>query len=160
MILGLSVGAFTALHVAISLIALAAGAAMLAQMLGGRFSRPVASIFLVTTILTSATGFLFHSKSFGPPHVLGVLSLIVLAIAVLALYGRRLAGAWRGTYVVCAVLAFYFNAFVAVVQAFQKLPALHALAPKGTEPPFAIAQLVTLIIFAGLGVMAFRRFRA
>ena len=158
MILGMSVGVFTTVHVIISLIAILAGLVVLAEMLGGAFSKPWTGLFLAATIATSATGFLFHSKSFGPPHILGVLSLIALAGAVFALYGRKLAGGWRAVYVVCAVLALYFNAFVGVVQAFQKLPPLHTLAPTQTEAPFAVAQAATLILFIVLGALAFRRF--
>ena len=116
------------------------------------------AVFLVTTIATSVTGFLFHSKSFGPPHVVGVISLVILALALVALYGYRLTGAWRWIYVAGALAAFYLNVFVAVVQAFQKLPFLNALAPKGSEPPFAITQLLVLAGFIALGIIAARRF--
>jgi hypothetical protein len=89
----------------------------------------------------------------------GAISLVVLTVALFALYVRRLAGAWRGTWVVCAVIGLYLNVFVAVAQAFQKLPPLHDLAPNGTEPPFAVAQGLTLVLFVVLGVIAFRRFK-
>lgn len=159
MILGLTTSAFTSLHVIISLLAIASGVILVLLMLAGRMARAVTALYLATSILTDVTGFLFHSKAIGPPHILGALSLVVLAIAVFALYGRKLAGAWRGTWVITAVIALYLNCFVAVVQAFQKLPALHALAPNGTEPPFAVAQGLTLVLFVVLGVQAFRRFR-
>ena len=159
MILGLSVGAFTTLHVIISLLAIVAGFVVVVLMLAGRMARAVTALFLATSILTDVTGYFFHSKSFGPPHIVGAISLVVLAIALVALYGRKLAGAWRGTWVVTAVIALYLNVFVLVVQAFGKLPALHALAPNGTEPPFAVAQGLTLVLFVVLGVQAFRRFR-
>lgn len=159
MILGMSVGMFTLVHVIISVIGLIAGVVVLGQMLGDGYSKMWTGLFLAATVLTSATGFLFHSKGFGPPHVVGAISLIVLLAAILALYVRKLQGAWRGIYVVTAVLALYLNAFVAVVQAFDKAPALHALAPKGNEPPFGAAQLVVLIFFAIMGYFAFRRFR-
>jgi uncharacterized membrane protein len=160
MILGLSVAAFTTLHVIISLIAIAAGLVALAYMLKGRFPEPLTALFLVTTIATSVTGFFFHSKSFGPPHIVGVISLVILAVTVFAIYVRKLAGVWRPVYVGTAVAALYFNCFVGVVQSFQKLPPLNALAPTGTEPPFAVAQGLTLLLFIALGVLAARRRRA
>src|SRR5580658_8149850 len=133
MILGMSVPAFTAFHVAISLIGLLSGVIVLFGMLTDRKLRGWTALFLITTIATSATGFLFHSASFGPPHIVGVISLIVLAAAVAALYIYHLSGAWRSVYIATAILALYLNAFVGVVQAFQKIPFLHALAPLGSE---------------------------
>lgn len=158
MIIGLSVGAFTTLHVIISLIGLASGAVALLAMLGDKKPGPWTAVFLCSTILTSATGFLFHSAKIGPPHVVGLLSLAVLAVAVIALYGLKLKGVWRPVYVVCAVVAFYFNAFVGVVQAFGKIEPLRALAPTGSEPPFVAAQLALLVAFVLLGWMAAKRF--
>ena len=158
MILGMSTGAFTLLHVAISLIAIAFGVLVTIGMWRAQRVPLWTAVFLVTTIATSVTGFLFHSKSFGPPHVVGVISLVILALALVALYGYRLTGAWRWIYVASALAAFYLNVFVAVVQAFQKLPFLNALAPKGSEPPFAVTQLVVLAGFIALGVIAARRF--
>ncbi len=160
MILGLSVEAFTKLHVIISLIGIIAGMVWLAATLAGRRLNAVTALFLVTTILTSATGFLFHSKAIGPPHILGVLSLVILAATLYALYVRRAEGVWRAVYVGTATAALYFNWFVLVVQAFGKIPALHALAPKGNEPPFAVAQGVVLVAFVALGWLAVRRGRA
>ena len=159
MILGMSVPLFTQLHVIISLVGIATGAIVEYGLLTNRAFSGCTALFLVTTILTSASGFLFHSRAIGPPHVVGAISLAVLAIATYALYARRLAGAWRAAYIVCALLALYLNAFVGVVQAFQKLPPFHALAPTGSEPPFAIAQLVVLAAFALLGCRSLRRFR-
>jgi hypothetical protein len=129
-------------------------------MIAGRLARVVTALYLATSILTDVTGYFFHSKSVGPPHIVGAVSLIVLLLACYALYGRNLAGVWRGSWVVCAVIGLYLNVFVAVVQAFGKLPALHALAPNGSEPPFAITQGVTLLVFVALGWLAFQRFRA
>lgn len=149
MILGLSVPAFTILHVLISLIGLAAGIVFVAGLLGGRWLGGWNIAFLTATILTSVTGFFFHSKMFGPPHVLGVLSLIVLAAALVAL-----GAGWRRRYAVCAVAALYFNAFVAVVQAFDKIAPLHALAPAGGGPAFGATQLVVLIAFVVIGWLA------
>jgi hypothetical protein len=158
MILGMSTEAFTLLHVVISLIAIASGVVVTIGMWRAQKLQGWSAVFLATTIATSVTGFLFHSKSFGAPHVVGVISLVILAVALIALYGYRLAGAWRWIYVAGALAAFYLNVFVAVVQAFQKLPFLRALAPKGSEPPFALTQLLVLAGFIALGVVAARRF--
>ena len=158
MIIGLSVGAFTALHVIISLIGLLAGVLAVAAMLADKRPGAETAVFLGFTILTSATGFLFHSAKIGPPHIVGVLSLVVLAVACVALYGFRLKGVWRPVYVITALMALYFNAFVAVVQAFDKIAALKALAPTGSEPPFLVAQLAVLAAFVVLGFLATRRF--
>jgi uncharacterized membrane protein len=114
-------------------------------------------LFLVFTILTSVTGFFFHSKVFGPPHVVGVISLIDLAIALAALYAFKRVGIWRPVYTVTAVIALFLNCFVGVVQAFQKIPSLHALAPTQAEPPFAVVQGLVLIAFAIAGFLAVRR---
>jgi hypothetical protein len=153
MILGLSLGAYTTLHVAISLLGIVAGVVVVAMMIASRIARAVTALFLAASILTDVTGYFFHSQGFGPPQVVGAISLVVLTVALFALYVRRLAGAWRGTWVL------YLNVFVAVAQAFQKLPPLHDLAPNGTEPPFAVAQGLTLVLFVVLGVIAFRRFK-
>ena len=157
MILGMSVGVFTTLHVLISFVAILAGVVVLFAMIANQRLELTTSVFLFTTILTSVTGFFFHSKSIGPPHIVGAISLVVLAICLLALYGRKLVGVWRPTYVITAVAALYFNCFVLVAQAFAKVPALHALAPKGTEPPFAVAQAALLAVFVALGYLAVRR---
>jgi hypothetical protein len=158
MIIGMSVHAFTVLHTIISLVGIFSGLFVLVAMLGGRTSAQT-GLFLVTTVLTSVTGFMFHSASFGPPQIVGVISLVVLAIAIAALYLGHLAGAWRWIYVVNALLALYLNVFVGVAQSFDKIPALHALAPTATETPFKIAQLIVLLIFIGLGFRAVKRFR-
>ncbi len=158
MIIGLSVGAFTTLHVIISLIGLAAGVVALAAMLNGKPPGAWTAVFLAFTILTSATGFLFHSAKIGPPHIVGVISLVVLAVACAALYAFHLKGIWRPVYVATALLALYLNAFVGVVQAFDKIAALKALAPTGSEPPFLVAQVVVLAAFVVIGVLATRRF--
>lgn len=159
MILGLTVPAFTALHVVISLVAILAGLVVVALMVSNRRIGGWNGIFLSTTILTSVTGFFFHSKAIGPPHIVGVLSLVILAVALVALYARHLTGGWRATYVASAVAALYFNCFVLVVQMFQKIPAFHAFAPTGSEPPFAVAQGLTLLLFLVLGWLAVRNFR-
>jgi len=158
MILGLSVAAFTQLHVIISLIGIATGLAALAAMIANRSLGGWTAVFLATTVATSATGFLFHSRAIGPPHIVGAISLVVLLVALVALYGRHLHGPWRPAYVIAAVFALYLNCFVGVVQAFQKLPPLNALAPKGNEPPFLVAQVVLLVVTIALGWMAVRRY--
>jgi len=157
-ILGLSTPAFTILHVIISLVGIVSGVVVVIAMIGRKWLEGWTVVFLVTTVATSVTGFMFHSASFGPPHVVGVISLVVLIVACLALYGRRLAGLWRAIYIVSAVLALYLNVFVGVVQAFQKLAFLQPLAPTQSEPPFQIAQLIVLVVFVALGVLAVRRF--
>jgi hypothetical protein len=158
MIIGLSVGAFTTLHVIISLIGLAAGVVAAAAMLTDKKPGLWTAVFLCATALTSATGFLFHSAKIGPPHIVGAISLVVLAVACAALYGFHLKGVWRPVYVVTAFLALYLNAFVGVVQAFDKIAPLKALAPTGSEPPFLVAQLVVLAAFLALGFVATKRF--
>jgi hypothetical protein len=159
MILGMSTYAFTLLHVIISLIGIVTGSIVLFGMLAGKRLDVWTAIFLATTVLTSVTGFLFPIARIGPPHIVGVISLVALAIAILALYVYRLEGAWRWIYVVTAVLSLYLNVFVGVVQAFQKLSFLEPLAPTQSEPPFLIAQAAVLGIFVLLGVLASSRFR-
>ena len=110
-------------------------------------------------MLTSVTGFFFHSASFGPPHVVGLISLVVLAAAISALYVFHLTEFWRWVYIVGATMALYLNVFVAVVQSFQKLPFLQPLAPTQSEPPFLIAQIAVLAIFVVLGFLSLKRFR-
>ena len=158
MILGMSTATFTLVHVVISLVGIVAGVVVLIGMLSAKRYRGWTALFLATTVLTSVTGFFFHSTSFGPPHVIGVISLVVLAIALFALYVSQIAGSWRWIYVVGAVLALYLNVFVGVVQAFQKLPFLTPLAPTQSEPPYLVVQLVVIAIFIALGALAVRRF--
>jgi hypothetical protein len=159
MILGLSTSAFTTLHVIISLVGILAGLIVLAALLANRYSKLWTGVFLLFTILTSVTGFMFHSTAIGPAHILGGISLVVLAIALVALYAGKLAGVWRPVYVITAVIALYLNVFVLVVQLFQKVPALNAFAPTGKEPPFAVAQGIVLVLFIVLAILAVRRFR-
>jgi len=149
---------FTLIHVVISLVAIAAG---LVAMVGLLISRPLpgwTAVFLATTILTSATGFLFPFFQLLPSHIVGVISLVLLAVAVVALYVGRLAGRWRPAYIVTALLSLYLNVFVLVVQAFQKFTLLRDLAPNQNEPPFLAAQAVTLVFFVGTMILALRRF--
>ena len=158
MILGMSDSTFTLVHVVLSLIGIVSGIIVVFGMLGANRLPGLTAVFLATTVLTSATGFLFPFTSFGPPQVIGALSLVVLAVAIYALYIGRLAGFWRWLYVIGAMLALYLNCFVAVVQAFQKLPFLQPLAPTQSEPPFVIAQVVVMAIFIVLGIGAVRKF--
>ena len=159
MIWGLSTSTFTLVHVVISLIGIFTGLIVVLGMLGGKRLDALTAIFLATTVATSVTGFGYPIHHFGPPHIVGVISLVVLVIALLARYAMHLRGAWRWIYVVTAVIELYLNVFVAIVQAFQKVPALNALAPTQKEPPFAIAQLAALVIFILLAVFASKRFK-
>lgn len=159
MIAGLSIENFTILHTAISLIAIASGLIVLAGMLRARRLPDWTAVFLVTTILTSVTGFMFPINGLTPAIVFGLISIVILVIALAALYLKHLSGAWRWIYVTTALVALYLNVFVLIVQSFQKLPALQKLAPTQSEPPFLIAQAVALIAFLILGAMAARKFR-
>jgi hypothetical protein len=158
MILGMSASTFTNLHVVISLIGIASGLVVLFGLLNAKALPGWTGLFLAATILTSVTGFFFPAAQLLPSHVVGIISLVVLAIALAALYLYRLRGAWRWVYVMSATVALYLNCFVGVVQAFQKIPAVHALAPTQAEPPFLIAQIVVLAIFIVLGFLAVKRF--
>jgi hypothetical protein len=143
----------------ISLIAIVSGLVVIFGMLLGRPLDGWTALFLATTAATSVTGFFFPFHGVTPAIVVGAISLVILAVAGLARYSRHLAGPWRWIYVVTAVVALYFNVFVLVVQLFQKIPALKALAPTQSEPPFAVSQLIVLIAFVVLGISAVRRFR-
>lgn len=158
MILGMSLSTFTTFHVILSLIGILAGLVVLFAMFGSNLVPVWTAIFLATTILTSVTGFLFPFTKLLPSHIVGIISLVILAVALVALYGNRLFGAWRWIYVGSAVLALYLNVFVAVVQSFLKISALRDLAPTQSEPPFAIAQGAVLLVFVALFVVAVRRF--
>lgn len=160
MILGMTTATFTSLHVLISLIGIGSGFMVMFGLLARKPLNRWTALFLVTTVTTSLTGFLFPIKQLTPGLVIGAISLVVLAVAILARYMFRLSGAWRGIYVISAALALYFNTLVLVVQSFEKVPPLRALAPTQKEPPFLIAQLVVLAVFIGLTVGAAKRFRA
>jgi len=158
MILGMP--PFTFVHVLLSLIGIAAGIIVVLGMLANKRLGALTSLFLWTTVLTSATGFLLPAAHLMPSHILGILSLIALIVAIVALYTKRLAGGWRRAYAITAVIALYFNVFVLIAQCFEKVPSLHVLAPTGTETPFKIAQGVNLLIFLVLGTAAARSFRS
>jgi hypothetical protein len=161
MVLGMSLATFTLGHVIISLIGIVAGILAMFGMLKSDRMPSMTAIFLLTTILTSATGFLFPFEGFKPSYVIGALSLVLLAIACIALYGMKLSGAWRWIYVVTALLSLYFNVFVLVIQSFLKIPALTAVAPGNppSGPVFAVVQGVVLVFFVLMIIGAVRRFR-
>ena len=150
---------FTAIHVVISLIGIVSGLVVMFGMLARKLFDRWTALFLATTVATSVTGFFFPFHGFTPAIAVGILSLVVLAVAILARYVRHLAAAWRWIYVVSAAVALYFNVFVLVVQLFQKVPALKALAPTQSEPPFAITQLIVLTVFVLLAIAASIKFR-
>ena len=149
----------TFIHVVISLVAIVSGLVVLADLIRSRWQGGLTALFLATTIATSVTGFLFPVDRFLPSHVFGILSLLVLGIALAAAYRHHLAGRWRGTYIVSAVFALYLNVFVLIVQAFQKVPGLNALAPTQSETPFVVAQVAALLALAGAGALAVRWFK-
>ena len=164
MILGMSLSTFVTVHVIISLIGIVAGIIVMIGLLGSNRMPGLTAIFLLFTILTSATGFLIPpllSEKLLPSHIVGILSLVLLAIACVAVYGMKLSGAWRSVYVVTAMTSLYLNIFVLIIQAFLKVPALHALAPSvpPSEPPFAIIQGIVLVFFVIVIIGAVRRFR-
>jgi len=158
MILGMTTSTFTLIHVLISLAGIGSGFIVVYGLLTGKRLDGWPAIFLSTTVLTSLTGFLFPVEHILPSHVVGIISLVVLAVAILARYAFHLSHAWRWVYVVCAVLALYLNTFVAVVQSFLKVPALKALAPTQKEPPFLVAQLAVMAVFVVLGILAVKKF--
>jgi hypothetical protein len=157
-ILGMSLAAFTTVHVALSLIGIASGLVVLLGMLSGYRFNAVTLLFLVATIATSLTGFLFPFHGITPGIVVGILSMVMLLAAIFARYSFHLAGPWRWIYVVSSVTALWFNVFIFIVQSFEKIPALHALAPTQSEPPFKFAQLAVLVTFIVLGFFAVRKF--
>jgi hypothetical protein len=164
MILGMSLSTFVTVHVIISLIGIVAGIIVMFGMLGSNRMPGLTAIFLLFTILTSATGFLIPplvSDKLLPSHIIGALSLVLLAVACFALYGQKLSGRWRLIYVLTALISLYLNVFVLVIQSFLKIPALHALAPSvpPSEPPFAIVQGIVLVFFVIVIIGAIRRYR-
>lgn len=161
MILGMSLSTFTMVHVIVSLIEIVSGIVVLFGLFGSNRMPGLTALFLLTTILTSASGFLFPFEKLLPSHMVGILSLVLLAIAFLALYVMNLAGMWRWVYVVTAMLALYLNVFVLVIQSFLKIGPLHALAPSvpPSEPPFAAVQGIVLLFFVVAIIGAARRFR-
>jgi len=161
MMLGMSLSTVTMVHVIISLVGIASGLVVLFGLLKSQSMPGMTALFLLTTILTNATGFMFPFTQLLPSHMIAILSLILLAIACIALYGMKLAGIWRSIYVVTAMASLYLNVFVLVIQSFLKIGPLHALAPSvpPSEPPFAIVQGIVLVLFIIAIVGAARRFR-
>jgi hypothetical protein len=150
----------TFVHVVLSLIGIFSGFVVVFGMLTGERLDGWTALFLATTVLTSVTGFLFPFHGLLPSHVLGILSLLVLPVAIVARYGRQLAGGWRRTYVITAMIALYLNVFVLIAQLFMKVPALKAMAPTQSEPPFKLTQLVVLVVFVVLAIAAAKKFRS
>jgi hypothetical protein len=161
MVLGMSLSAFTTLHVIISLIAIISGIIVMFGLLGSNPMPGLTAIFLLFTILTSATGFLFPFEKLLPSHMIGILSLVLLAIACIALYAMKLSGPWRWIYVVTAMISLYLNVFVLVIQSFLKVAPLHVLAPSvpPSEPPFLVVQGLVLGFFILVIIGAVKRFR-
>jgi hypothetical protein len=159
MILGMSEATYTFSHVLISLIGIGSGLIVMFGFLTGKRFDGLTVVFLLTTVLTSVTGFGFPFDHLLPSHKDGILSLLVLAVAIPARYVFHLAGSWRWIYVIGASIALYLNVFVLIVQGFLKVPALKALAPTQSEPPFLVAQLFVLLLFVGLTILAAKRFR-
>jgi hypothetical protein len=156
MFLGFST--FTWVHVLISLIGIVSGIVVLKGMLSADRLDGWTAVFVVATALTSITGFGFPFDRLLPSHVVGIVSLIVLLVTILARYAFHMRGAWRGLYVTTAIVALWLNVFVLVAQIFNKVPALHAIAPTQSEPPFLIAQTIVLVAFVVLTIAAVRRF--
>jgi hypothetical protein len=161
MILGMSLSTLTSVHVIISLIGIVSGIVVMFGLLGSNRMPGLTAIFLLFTILTSATGFLFPFEKLLPSHMIGILSLVLLAIACVALYGMNLSGAWRWIYAVTAMISLYLNVFVLVIQSFLKVPALTALAPGNppSGPVFAVVQGIVLVFFVIVVIGGVRRFR-
>jgi hypothetical protein len=154
----LAMSTFTMIHVALSLIGILTGFVVALGMLAAKRLNGITAIFLVTTVATSITGFFFPFHGMTPGIVIGIISLVVLAIAILALYGLHLAGPWRWIYVVTAMMSQYLNVFILVVQLYEKVPALHALDPTQSGPPFKITQLAVLVLFVVLTSAATAKF--
>ena len=150
---------FTFVHVVLSLVAILSGFVVMLGLLAGKRLDGWTVLFLATTVATSVSGFGFPFDHLLPSHKVGMVSLVVPAVAILARYWFHLTGAWRWIYVVCTILALYLNVFVLIAQLFQKVPALQVLAPRGSEPPFLLMQLVVLALFVVLGIVTTIRFR-
>jgi len=156
---GMTTSTFTQVHVVLSLIGIGAGLIVMFGLLAGELRDRWNTLFLATTVATSVTGFGFPFDHLLPSHKVGIISLVILTVAIVARYGLHLAGAWRRIYVVCAAVALYLNVFVGVTQAFLKFSALSALAPRQTEAPFVVTQLVVLGLFIALTIVAAKKAR-
>ena len=151
MVLGLSLATFTQLHTIISIIAIATGLIALVAFARGNWRGGIMQVFVWTTVATTVTGFLFPFNGFTPAIGTGLVSSVVLVVLLFALYRSKLQGGARTVFAVTATISLYLNLFVLVVQSFLKIPALHALAPLGKEPPFVAAQGVMLLAAIALG---------
>jgi hypothetical protein len=160
MILGLTLTTFTLLHTVVSVVGIITGLVVAGGLAAGKRFDGLALVFLVTTIATSVTGFGFPFVKLLPSHAVGIVSLIVLAVIIVAQYVMHFAGVWRPTYAAGIVFATYLNTFVLVTQLFRRLPALIVSAPTQSEPPFLLTQGLTLALFAWLGVAAVKGFGA
>ena len=158
MILGMTTANFTAAHVLLSLVGIASGLVAMWGLFRGKLLEGITAIFLVTTVLTSITGFGFPFDHLLPAHKVGIISLVVLAVAIPARYMFHLAGVWRSVYIVGSAIALYLNVFVLVVQAFEKVPLLKALAPTQKESPFLVVQLAVLLMFIAATAFAVKKF--
>jgi hypothetical protein len=158
MMLGMSLSTFTTVHVIISLVGIGSGLAVLLGLFSAKRLNGLTALFLLATVLTSVTGFGFPFAHLLPSHKIGIISLVVLAIAILARYSFRMVGKWRWIYVVTAMVALYLNVFVLVFQSFEKVPALKAVAPTQSEPPFLVAQVVVMALFIVLTIFAVKKF--
>jgi hypothetical protein len=159
MILGMSTATYTFLHVLISLIGIGSGLVVMYGFLTRKRLDGMTALFVVTTVLTSVGGFGFPVAHLLPSHIVGIISLVALAITIPARYVFHLSGGWRRTFVITASIALYLNVFVLVVQLFEKVPALKALAPTQSEPPFLVVQILVLALFIGLTIVSVKKFR-
>jgi hypothetical protein len=151
---------YTLIHVVLSLVGIVAGLVVAGGLVAGKRLDGWTGVFLVTTVATNVTGFGFPFITLLPSHIVAIISLVVLAVVIVGRYVKHLTGAWRGIYVVGSVVALYLNVFVLVNQLFLRLPALLVTAPHQKEPPFVVTQLVVLALFAWLGRVAVKGFRA
>jgi len=158
MVFGMSLATYTFLHVLISLIGIGSGFVVMFGLLTAKRLEGWTALFLITTVLTSLTGFGFPFEHLLPSHIVGIISLVALGFAIPALYNFHLSGAWRWIYVIGAAIALYLNVFVAVAQAFMKVPALKVLAPTQKEPPFLVTQIVVMVVFVVLTIFAAKKF--
>jgi len=158
MIWGLPTATFTQLHVIISLIGIGSGLLVMYGLIKGKRFDGATLIFLLTTVLTSVTGFAFPNAHVTPGMIVGGISLVMLAVAIAARYVFHLGGAWRSIYVITAMISLYLNCFVLVVQLFEKVPSFHALAPNGKEPPFVVAQVTVMVIFIVFTILSVKKF--
>jgi hypothetical protein len=159
MIFGMSTATYTFIHVVISLVGIFSGLVVMFGLLASKRLDGWTALFLASTVATSMTGYGFPTDHLLPSQVVGAISLVVLTVAIVARYGRHLAGGWRKTYVITAVIALYLNVFVAIVQAFLKVPSLKVLAPTQHEPPFLVAQVGAMALFVVLAILAAIKFR-